>query len=172
MDYYPPSAGLTVLLSSFSHLAGKSRKAPLSTILQPLRSSLEERQHCSGDNNEKPARLSDGAQQVTTSSAGKLLHCVYFSLLCVTRRAPGKKMDRLIFFFPSWSVWVLWTVSACRILLVHCKWLICLHPLFTVSAAAAAEALLGNMTLEEVSIDETSVDGTSATPVVISTPAW
>ena len=80
-------------------------------------------------------------------------------------------MDRFFFFSPSWNVWVLWTVSACGVLFVHCKWLIRLHLLFTVAAAAAAEALLGNMTLEEVSIDETSVDGTSATPVVISTPA-
>ncbi|KAK7087602.1 E3 ubiquitin-protein ligase TRIM37-like isoform X2 [Littorina saxatilis] len=91
---------------------GKSRKAPLSAILQPLRSSLEERQNCGGDSNEKPARLSD----TTTQSAANA------------------------------------SASAA-------------------AAAAAAEALLSNMTLEEVSIDEASLDGTSASPIVITTPA-
>ena len=95
----PSSCRSDLLLSSFSHLAGKSRKAPLSTILQPLRSSLEERQHCSGDSNEKPARLSDGAQQVTASSAGKLLHCVYFPCCVVTHRGPVNRWTDF-FFLP------------------------------------------------------------------------
>lgn len=86
---------------------GKSYKTPLSTILQPLRNSLEERQNPSGDGSKKPAA-----------------HAEISSL--------------------------------------------------SLSAAKAAELLLGNMTLEEVSIDEHSLDDSTAStpgPIVLNSPA-